>query len=135
MVRRGGLIWLYVQEEVPGITIDRLTWIHQKPQLLKHERPSRVVRYAFPCMHLARWTEAALRALHRGGGGKRSTRAPFVHSCGAAAAADGVEVPPPPPPSAAPPPRGGRTKRLPEQQDACKWTGRGPRARPHAKRS
>ena len=79
MVRRGGEVWLYVQEEVPGVTIDsttpRLTYAH----MVKHERPSGVVRYAFPCDKLAKWTEAALKEWKAAYGGASRT---FLSTCG-----------------------------------------------------
>ena len=82
-VARGGSIWLYVHEEVPGITIDRTTPLLMHKQLLKQEQPSRIVRYSFPCMLLARWTERALHSLRRSSRHFDETRvsAPFVHSC------------------------------------------------------
>ena len=83
MVRRGSEIWLYVQEEVPGITVERTTPVVTHTQLLKSEKPSRVVRYTFPCLLLAHWTEGALRRLRRSRAkqdGKEPT--PFVHTCG-----------------------------------------------------
>ena len=60
MVRRGTEVWLYVQEEVPGITIDRTTPKMVWNQMVKHEKTSRVVRYAFSCDSLASWTRTAL---------------------------------------------------------------------------
>ena len=79
MVRRGGEVWLYVQEEVPGVTIDsttpRLTYAH----MVKHERPSGVVRYAFSCDKLAKWTEAALKEWKAAYGGASRT---FLSTCG-----------------------------------------------------
>ena len=83
MVRRGSEIWLYVQEEVPGITVERTTPMATHTQLLKSEKPSRVVRYTFPCLLLAHWTEGALRRL-RGSQKKRDGKepTPFVHTCG-----------------------------------------------------
>ena len=75
MVRRGEEVWLYVQEEVPGITIDRSTPLLLHTSLVKAERNSRVARYAFPCRHLARWTLGALKTL------QPDLR--FDHSCAA----------------------------------------------------
>ena len=63
MVRRDGEIWLYVHEEVPGITYDKTTPLLMQKQLVKAEKPSRVVRYAFPCHLLATWTKGALKDL------------------------------------------------------------------------
>ena len=63
MVRRGEEVWLYVHEEVPGITIDRSTPLLLHTSLVRAERNSRVARYAFPCRHLARWTLGALKTL------------------------------------------------------------------------
>ena len=67
MVRRGREVWLYVHEEVPGITMDRGVPLLLHPLLIKAERPSRVVRYAFACTLLAKWTDGALRSVRRGG--------------------------------------------------------------------
>ena len=61
MVARGSEVWLYVQEEVPGITIDRRTPRFAYAQMSRYEKPSSVVRYAFPCSKLAKWTEGALQ--------------------------------------------------------------------------
>ena len=80
LIRRGAELWLYVQEEVPGVTVDRLTPMITHTQLLKSEKPSRVVRYAFPCLLLARWTEGALRRLGKSDASSH-LRPPFVHSC------------------------------------------------------
>lgn len=63
MVHRGDEIWLYVHEEVPGITHDRTSPLLLRTQLEKAEERSRVVRFAFPTSILARWTESALRRL------------------------------------------------------------------------
>ena len=63
MVRRGSEVWLYVHEEVPGITFDRAVPLLLQPFLLRAERPSRLVRYSFPCRLLASWTEDALESL------------------------------------------------------------------------
>ena len=65
MVRRGSEVWLYVHEEVPGITIDRMTPRLAYAQMVKYEKSSNVVRYAFPCLKLARWTSVALRDWRR----------------------------------------------------------------------
>lgn len=63
MVRRGGEVWLYVHEEVPGITVDRSTSRASYSHMAKSEKASGVVRYAFPCMKLANWTGHALSSL------------------------------------------------------------------------
>ena len=95
MVRRGGEVWLYIHEEVPGITFDRAVPLILQPHLLDAEQPSRVVRYAFPCGLLARWTEGAISSLEassssrmRAGGrgvgrGSRAWAAGFADGCGA----------------------------------------------------
>ena len=59
MVRRGSEIWLYVQEEVPGITVERTTPMATHTQLLKSEK------VAEPCGALHVPLPAA-RALDRG---------------------------------------------------------------------
>jgi len=81
MVRRGNMIWLYVQEEVPGITVDRTTPLMTHTALLKAEKASRVVRYAFACKLLAQWTSTALRRLHAEHGRPGTNAPPFAHSC------------------------------------------------------
>jgi hypothetical protein len=100
MVRRGGEVWLYVHEEVPGITSDRAVPLLLQPFLLKAERPSRVVRYAFPCQLLASWTEDALTSLvatarRRAGGVLRSgwQSLSVPSNCGPDAAVAAAEQP------------------------------------------
>ena len=131
LVRRGREVWLYVHEEVPGITIDRLVPLLLQPGLLKAERSSRVVRYAFPCRLLATWTMGALRGLATGASG-RAAGAPLrppgtiIGSCddeGGALAADAEfkeeEQ------TARSMPRGP----LGDKQGECEWSSRG--ARPY----
>lgn len=98
MIRRGGEVWFYVQEEVPGITVERTTPLVTHTALLKAEKPSRVVRYAIPCLLLARWTDGALRKLqrHEGLASTKDTRHAFTHSCPVADAMQGVHDPDPP---------------------------------------
>ena len=77
MVRRGREVWLYVHEEVPGITLDRSVPLLLNPLLEKVERPSKVVRYAFACELLARWTETTLRGVK----GPEAEGGRFVDAC------------------------------------------------------
>ena len=79
MVRRGRSVWLYVHEEVPSITIDRAVPLLLQPHLLKAERSSRVVRYAFSCRALARWTHSQYHSLHPRSPGLMIP--PFSDSC------------------------------------------------------
>ena len=80
MVRRGSEIWLYIHEEVPGITFDRAVPLLLQPALLNAEKPSRVVRYSFPCQLLAQWTENAWSTL--GGSERRLKQEPFEVQAG-----------------------------------------------------
>lgn len=91
-------MWLYVHEDVPGITMDRATPLLLNTGLVKAERASRVARYAFPCRLLAKWTDGALRSV---GGGLRGARMDAYASCGEV----GEGVPP--------------------AASACEWTRRG----------
>lgn len=65
MIRRGAEIWLYVQEEVPSVTIEQRTPRLVYAQMDKAQVPSTVMRYAFPCTFLANWTADTLRDRHR----------------------------------------------------------------------
>ena len=94
MVQRGSEVWLYVHEEVPGITIDRVAPRLVYANLAKAERPSNVVRYAFSCKLLAAWTADALqewRASYAPVGTSASSS--FQSSCSAS-----TDAPPKPPP-------------------------------------
>ena len=95
MVRRGSEVWLYVHEEVPGITIDRMTPRLAYANLAKAERPSNVVRYAFSCKMLAAWTADALQEWRASYAtvGTRSASSYFQSSCSPSTGA-----PPKPPP-------------------------------------
>ena len=118
MVRRGAEVWLYVHEEVPGITFDRAVPLLLQPFLLRAERPSRVVRYSFPCRLLASWTEDALgslgtqRAAPAGGGSH------LVFSCGGPDDAEGA-----------------RAAKSNTKQGDCDWKVRGAGLAPTPKRS
>ena len=79
LLRRGAEIWIYIHEEVPGITFDRAVPLLLQPQLLAAEKSSRVVRYAFPCRLLAKWTDTALTTVLGAGTMARSGDA----ECGA----------------------------------------------------
>ena len=82
-MRRGDEVWLYVHEEVPGITFDRAVPLLLQPFLLRAEKSARVVRYSFSCQILATWTETALGALMPPTGGGGAVRV----SCGTEAGA------------------------------------------------
>ena len=98
MVRRGAQVWLYVHEEVPGITIDRMTPRLAYAQMVKYEKPSSVVRYAFPCLKLANWTSMALRDWRRAYDPQAPPSvAEFQHDCQSDERRD---TPPSPPPAA-----------------------------------
>lgn len=75
MVLRGPEVWMYVQEEVPGITIDQRTPRFVYAQMKHAEKPSSLKRYVFPCARLASWTREVLRELIPDG----DTH--FAHSC------------------------------------------------------
>ena len=94
-------------------TVDRTTPLAMHTQLLKAEKSSRVVRYVFPCMLLARWTEGALRKLQRHEGvASARTRPAFAHSCPAEEAVQGA----------------GRDAGSPRKRGdakSCSWSARG----------
>ena len=70
----------HIHEEVPGITFDRAVPLLLQPALLNAEKPSRVVRYSFPCQLLAQWTENAWSTL--GGSERRLKQEPFEVQAG-----------------------------------------------------
>lgn len=81
MVRRGNEVWLYVHEEVPGITIDRATPRFAYAQMAANEKPSQVVRYSFSCSKLANWTQSALREWQLLYRPQQIPKAPFRSDC------------------------------------------------------
>ena len=103
LVRRGGEVWLYMHEEVPGITIDKMAPRLVYSHLVKAEKGSSVVRYAFPCAKLAEWTAEALLSWKDTDplSVPRSKKRPTLYSC-----------PPPEPP------------REIKSKDACHWSAR-----------
>ena len=131
MVRRGGEVWLYIHEEVPGITFDRAVPLILQPHLLDAEQPSRVMRYAFPCGLLARWTEGALSSLEGasssrmqagGGDGRAAGRGSRAWATGLVDGCAGSNEAPKDEESAATVTRAG----VKGKAAACEWKPRGP---------
>ena len=84
LVRRGSEIWFYMHEEVPGITIDRMTPRLAYSHFVKAEKASVVVRYAFACDMLSQWTAAALKewtSEYAASKTSSASRFKFIDSC------------------------------------------------------
>ena len=62
LARRNGQIWIYVHENVPGITIDRLTPGPLARQILRSPvaPPGRLVRYSLSMAWFREWTRRTL---------------------------------------------------------------------------
>ena len=75
LVRRGEAVWLYVHENVPGISADRLSpWPLFKQMDFVSQRAG-LVRYSLPVATLRRWTRFSLRDLPPGGAARQQARA------------------------------------------------------------
>ena len=63
IVRRGGALWLYVHESVPGASVDAFLPKEQYYAWADLEAHGRLARYALPVSVLERWTRRAKRSL------------------------------------------------------------------------
>ena len=61
LVRREGVVWLYVHENVPGV-VEKSRAMPEGARLQGVPR-SRIVRYDIPAERLLEWTQRALAAL------------------------------------------------------------------------
>jgi hypothetical protein len=61
--RDGGRVYIYIQEDVPGIFADDLTPKHAVREGMRAQPRSKLFRYSFSAVALAEWTHARRREL------------------------------------------------------------------------
>lgn len=65
MVRRGGEVWVYIQESVPGASVDAFLPKELYYAWADLEAKGRLARYTLPVTTLERWTRRARRSLQQ----------------------------------------------------------------------
>ncbi len=76
MIRRGGTVWVYVHESVPGASVDAYMPYALYEAWRAIEAEGRVARYDLPMSALERWSRRARRSLAQGGGEVEAEPAP-----------------------------------------------------------